>query len=151
MKMLIRSLFLAVALSLPLSPAFADEVAEITLTADKVQFLFDKKEFSVKAGQKVKITLDNPAGSVQPHNLIIVKPGKKDTVGMLANQSLSDPEFLKNPVPDSEDVLFSSELVQPGTKGVLEFTAPEEPGEYPYLCTFPGHWILMNGVMTVEE
>ncbi len=30
------------------------------------------------------------------------------------------------------------------------FTAPKEPGEYPYVCTFPGHWRLMKGVMTVE-
>src|SRR5690606_35373151 len=65
----------------------ADEAAEITLTADKIQFIYDIKEFTVKAGQKVKLTLINPADSVtrQPHNVLIVKPGKKDVVGMAAN------------------------------------------------------------------
>jgi len=87
----------------------AQEDLEITLTADKVQFLFDKKEFTAKPGQKVKLTLINPADSVtrQPHNLLIVKPGKKDVVGMAANAGMADPAFLttKQAVPDSADIL----------------------------------------------
>ena len=33
----------------------------------------------------------------------------------------------------------------------IEFTAPAEPGDYPYICTFPGHWRLMNGVLHVTK
>ncbi len=132
----------------------SEDVAEITLTADKVQFIFDIKEFTVKAGQKVKLTLVNPAASVtrQPHNILIVKQGKKEVVGALANAGLTDPDFLtkKNAVPESEDILFHSKLVLPGASETIEFTAPSEPGDYPYLCTYPGHWILMNGVMKVK-
>lgn len=136
--------------------AFAEEeTAEITLTADKVQFIFDIKEFTVKPGQKVKVTLVNPEDSVtrQPHNVLFVKPGKKDVVGMAANTAMTDPEFLttKQAVPESDDILHYSKLVQPGEEDVLEFTAPSEPGEYPYLCTYPGHWAIMNGVMTVAK
>ena len=32
----------------------------------------------------------------------------------------------------------------------LRFVAPTEPGEYPYLCTYPGHWVIMRGVMVVR-
>lgn len=131
----------------------ADEVAEVTLTADKVQFLYDIKEFTVKPGQKVKLKLVNPADSVtrQPHNILIVKPGKKDVVGMAANAGLADPAFLttKQAVPDSEEILHASKLVQPGDEDTIEFAAPTEPGDYPYLCTYPGHWAIMNGVMKV--
>lgn len=137
------------------SLAKAEEVFEITITADKVQFLYDVKEFTVKPGQKVKLTLINPADSVtrQPHNLLIVKPGKKDVVGMAANAGMTDPTFLteKNAVPESEDVLFHSKLIQAAEQDVMEFTAPEEAGDYPYLCTYPGHWAIMNGVMKVAE
>lgn len=130
----------------------AQDTAEITLVADKVTFAFDTKEFTVKTGQKVKLVFTNPADSVnlQPHNLLIVKPGKKDAVGALANQGLSDPAFLttKQCVPDTEDVIHHTALLKPGETGTLEFVAPE-PGDYPYLCTYPGHWILMNGVMKV--
>ncbi|MCB1235849.1 MAG: hypothetical protein KDM91_12340 [Verrucomicrobiae bacterium] len=133
--------------------AQAQDVAEIKITADKLQFLYDVKEFTVKAGQKVKVTLVNPAESAtkQPHNLLIVKPGKKDAVGLLANAGMADPAFLttKNCIPDSEDILFHTKLVLPGAEETLEFTAPSEAGDYPYLCTYPGHWVIMNGVMHV--
>jgi len=152
MKNVLRSLcalsLLAGSLSLR-----AEEVAEITLTADKIQFLYDIKEFTVKPGQKVKLTLINPADSVtrQPHNVLIVKPGKKDVVGMAANAGMADPAFLttKQAVPESPEILHHSKLVQPGEKDTLEFTAPTEPGDYPYICTYPGHWAIMNGVMKV--
>ena len=149
----IRLLLCTASCLLSTLPLHADEVAEVTLLADKVQFIYDVKEFTVKPGQKVKLTLVNPADSVtrQPHNVLIVKPGKKDVVGMAANAGMADPTFLteKQAVPDSEEILFASKLVQPGEEDVLEFTAPEEPGDYPYLCTYPGHWAIMNGVMTV--
>jgi azurin len=139
----------------PTSSSAADEAAEVTLTADKIQFIYDIKEFTVKAGQTVKLTLVNPEESVtrQPHNIIIVKPGKKDVVGMAANAGLTDPDFItkKNCVPESEDILFHSALVQPGAEETIEFTAPAEAGDYPYICTYPGHWALMNGVMKVTE
>ena len=131
----------------------AQDSFEITLTADKIQFLYDKKEFVVKPGQKVKLTLVNPADSVtrQPHNLLIVKPGKKDVVGMAANAGMADPAFLttKNAVPESAEVLHHTKLVQAGDKDTIEFTAPAEPGDYSYLCTYPGHWAIMNGLMKV--
>ncbi len=149
-KLLLSLLVLSL---LPAASLRAEEVADIKITADKVQFLFDVKEFSVKPGQKVKITLVNPADSVtrQPHNLLIVKPGKDMVVGMASNAGMTDPAFLttKHAVPDSEDVLFHTKLVQPGAEDVLEFTAPSEAGDYPYLCTYPGHWAIMKGVMKV--
>ena len=49
------------------------------------------------------------------------------------------------------DVLFASKLGQPDAEDVLEFTAPSEPGDYPYICTYPGHWAIMNGIMKVAE
>ncbi len=150
MKQAFSSLLVLLALSAPLR---AQEVVEVTLTADKVQFVYDIKEFTVKPGQKVKLKLINPADSVtrQPHNVLIVKPGKKDVVGMAANAGMADPAFLttKNAVPESPEVLHHSKLVQPGGEDVMEFNAPTEAGDYPYLCTYPGHWAIMNGVMKV--
>jgi len=120
----------------------SDEVAEVKITTDKVQFLYNVKEFTVKPGQKVKITLINPAGSVQPHNTVIVKPGTEAAVGNATISLMSNPEFLTtmNAVPESDDILFHSALVQPDGKVTLEFTVPKEAGDYPYICTYPGHW-----------
>ena len=49
-----------------------------------------------------------------------------------------------------DDVLFFTDIIEPGKSFTIHFTAPAERGEYPYLCTFPGHWQIMNGVMIVE-
>ena len=61
-----------------------------------------------------------------------------------------DPNAMqKGYIPESEDIFAHSKLIQPNQAEVMEFTAPAA-GTYDYLCTFPGHWILMKGVMTVE-
>ena len=62
----------------------------------------------------------------------------------------TDPEA-KAFVPDLPAVLFSTKLVKEGETERLGFTAPTEPGEYIFVCTFPGHWVRMYGVMLVVE
>ncbi len=53
-------------------------------------------------------------------------------------------------IPDSPKILHATKLLNPETGEVLRFNAPKTSGEYPYLCTFPGHWIIMHGTMTVK-
>jgi hypothetical protein len=47
--------------------------------------------------------------------------------------------------------LQSTKLVREGDTERLGFTAPSDPGEYIFVCTFPGHWVRMYGVMLVVE
>jgi azurin len=47
-------------------------------------------------------------------------------------------------------VLAYTDVVGPSLKKTIHFLVPSEPGRYPYLCTFPGHWMVMNGEMIVE-
>ena len=54
-------------------------------------------------------------------------------------------------LPDSKKILWATKLLLPGQSEKLSFTAPAEVGEYPFLCTFPGHWLVMNGVMEVVK
>jgi azurin len=53
-------------------------------------------------------------------------------------------------IPRTDDVLAYVDIVDPGRDFIIFFRAPAQKGRYPYLCTFPGHWMVMNGVMTVE-
>jgi azurin len=128
----------------------AEDVTELTVMPDATNpLMYDKKTLSAKAG-KIKITLENKSAIPQPHNIMILKPGTKDKVIALANAMLTDPNAMaKDFVPESPDILVHSKLIQPGQSGTIEITL--EPGEYPYLCTFPGHSILMNGVLTVTK
>ncbi len=116
---------------------------------------YEKTELTVKAGQKVKLTLNNTGGILpQPHNFLLLKPGKLDAVGALANAMLADPQGMaKSYIPEAAkpDILANTKLVQPNSSETIEFTAPADAGDYPYICTFPGHWMLMRGVMHVTK
>ncbi len=131
------------------------DVAEITITAHKSELLFDKKKLTVKAGQKVRLTLVNPDDSLdlQPHNFLIIEPGKLEEVGAAADAESTDPEFLsdRQAIPTSNYVLYHTKLLQPGESETVEFTAPKFADAYPFLCSYPGHWRMMNGVMIVED
>ncbi|MCB1079937.1 MAG: hypothetical protein KDM64_19110, partial [Verrucomicrobiae bacterium] len=153
MKLTAKTLSLLLAAGLGFGAAvsaLAQDVAEVTITADKIQLAYDTKEFSVKAGQKVKLTLVNPADSqnLQPHNLLIIKPGKLGAMIAVVNDpsKLSNPNWITNPIPEGdENMLHHTKLLKPGEKETLEFTAPEEAGDYPFLCSYIGHAAIMNG------
>ncbi|PQO47663.1 plastocyanin/azurin family copper-binding protein [Blastopirellula marina] len=69
----------------------------------------------------------------------------------LANKFVADPAaVLKQYVPQTDDVLAYTDIVPPGKNFTIYFIAPQQPGRYPYLCTFPGHWMVMNGELVVE-
>jgi putative heme-binding domain-containing protein len=110
---------------------------------------FEQRSFTVKAGEVIRLTFQNP--DVVPHNWVLVKPGALDRVGNLANKLVADPEAAaRNYVPQSADVLTYTDIVGPDERFTIYFKAPTEKGRYPYLCTFPGHWMVMNGQMIVE-
>ena len=125
-------------------------VQVVRIEAVPEQLVFDLKWFAAEAGKPVQIVLFNP--DAMPHNLVISKPGSLREVGMAGSTMAppSDPE-VKPYVPDSPLVLQATRLLNEGETDRLNFTAPTEPGEYPFLCTFPGHWLRMYGVMLVVE
>jgi azurin len=52
-------------------------------------------------------------------------------------------------VPNIPEVLYKTRLLNRGGKETLLFRTPAEPGDYVIVCTFPGHWRLMKGVLKV--
>jgi azurin len=114
------------------------------------QMMFDVKWFAVEAGKPVQIVLYNP--DAMSHNLLVTKPGSLKEVGMAAStMTLSSDPKVKPYVPDTPLVLQATRLLNWGESERLSFPAPKEPGEYPFVCTFPGHWVRMYGVMLVVE
>ena len=71
-------------------------------------------------------------------------------VGAAANALVTDPEAAaRQYVPQSDDVLAWTDITPPGERTTIWFRAPAEPGRYPFLCTFPGHWMAMQGELVV--
>lgn len=111
---------------------------------------YDLKEFTVKPGQTVEIIIENP--DAMQHNMVITKPGALEKVGKAGDAMMKDEKGAeKNYVPALAEVLYSTPLINPGQSYRLKFKAPAAVGNYPYVCTFPGHWTLMNGVMKVVK
>ena len=117
-----------------------------------IPLAYDKTELTAKAGTRISLTLNNAKSTIeQPHNFVLVKPGKVEAVGALATAMITDPKALeKNYIPEqSTDILAHCPLVPPGSTMTIEFVLPSEPGDYPFLCTFPGHWLQMRGTFHV--
>jgi azurin len=110
---------------------------------------FATRELRVQANEAISLTFSNP--DVVPHNWALLKPGSLAQVGDLVNRLISDPDAAFNQyIPVSEDVLCYTDIIDGQDKGTIHFHAPSVPGRYPFICTFPGHWMVMNGEMIVE-
>jgi putative membrane-bound dehydrogenase-like protein len=108
---------------------------------------YDLAEFTVKAGKAVKLIFANP--DFMPHNLVMVNPGKADEVGQAAI-NLGAGGFDVAFVPQSKEILWASKLIDHKQEEIIEFNAPTQPGDYQYVCTFPGHHFVMRGLMKVR-
>jgi azurin len=113
------------------------------------QMQFAPAELRVRAGQPVRLVFENP--DLMPHNLLLTAPDAAEEVGALADAMAAEPSAMaRHYVPASPRILHATPLVEPGRRAELAFTAPATPGRYPYLCTFPGHWRMMRGILIVE-
>lgn len=112
------------------------------------QMQYDFKYFAVQAGKPLKIILEND--DAMPHNLVITQPKAFQDVGVEAGKMPPPDEGSKKAfIPDSPQVIDYVSMVQPGDSAAMTFTAPTAPGEYDFVCTFPGHYVRMYGVMLV--
>ncbi|HEX5443723.1 MAG TPA: HEAT repeat domain-containing protein, partial [Pirellulales bacterium] len=111
---------------------------------------YDQDTLALAAGKPVQFVLEN--ADLMPHNFVIVRPGALEEVGLLGESTAQQPGAVERQyVPPSDKILLASQLVPPRGAQRLTFTAPKEPGVYPYVCTYPGHWRRMYGAMYVVE
>ena len=114
---------------------------------------FDKKALEVTEGQVVELTFKNIGAlpkEAMGHNVVILKAGTDLTQFALA---ASKPDNRPNDFLPQDDnkakILAHTKLLGPGEDDTITFTAPAA-GKYEYLCTFPGHFAIMRGVLTVK-
>lgn len=114
---------------------------------------FSLKEFEVKGGEEVELEFKN-AGTLPKiamgHNLVILKEGVSAIA--FGGKAMQAGANATNALPDSVkgDVLAFTKLLGPGEVEVVKFTAPKKPGIHQFVCTFPGHYAMMRGVMVVK-
>ena len=77
-------------------------------------------------------------------------PGSAPSIAAAA-EALGPIGFAVDFRPEHDQIIVASRMLNHREYEVLEFTAPAETGDYDYVCTFPKHWMTMQGVMRVVE
>lgn len=152
-----RNSFLSVAL-LTLAGAFAFATSafaatpprEVTITSnDAMQF--NLKEIAAKPGETIRLTLKHVGKmpkTAMGHNWVLVKPMTPAEFNAFAMACAPKaPVYLPD---DRSAVLAHTKILGGGESDTIEFTVPAEAGDYPFLCTFPGHFAMMKGVLKVK-
>ena len=144
--------FLA-SITLTLMPVLSliGETKKVTITGnDTMQF--DLKTIEAKAGEKIELTFKN-VGKIPKiamgHNLVVLKKGisaiafGQKAMGAGANATNALPDSVKG------DTIAATKLLGPAESETITFTVAEA-GDYEYVCTFPGHFAMMRGVLKIK-
>lgn len=122
---------------------------DITITiGTKPGLKYDLTDFEVRPNAKVKLVFVNEDD--MQHNLVIVLPNSMDEIGQRAMKLGLDGSAMDY-VPKSSKVLFHTKLLQPRSQETIYFTAPDQEGNYGYVCTYPGHYLSMRGNMVISD
>jgi len=127
---------------------------EVTIQADD-KMRYDVTAFDASPGQKIAVTIKNigttPKFSMG-HNFVmldrIINTGNIQSAFLDKASTEASHDYVP---PGAKEVLAHSKLLGPGESEVVTFNAPYIPGEYLYVCSFPGHYSQgTKGVMTVK-
>ena len=146
----LQRLLAPAAIVVALSASACCKTAELNLNSQDNNgvFTYDVTSFTVKAGQKVHVTVKN--NETMPnmfHNFVLVKPGTEEAVAQAGAAAGEANAYVK---PGDANVLFASPQAKQRETIDFTFTAPAK-GTYTYICTYPGHYQTMRGVLTVTE
>lgn len=125
-------------------------VSVFVIKTVREQMRYDTPQLTVEAGKPFEVIFEN--NDIMPHNLVFCRPGTHTEIGTAAQTMTAVPDkqgFLY--IPDHKGILPSAytKMLEPGQKARLQLTAPSPPGDYEYVCTFPGHWMIMFGKLQV--
>jgi putative heme-binding domain-containing protein len=133
--------------------AIRAQLGELGVRVIKIGTVFEKMSYDkdiivVQAGKPVEFVLEN--SDLMPHNLVITLPGALEEIGLLSEANAQKPGFAEQHyIPTSPKILAKSTLLQPRDTQRLSFQVPQQPGVYPIVCTYPGHWRRMYAALYV--
>jgi len=111
------------------------------------QMKFDKKVIKVEANKEVTLTLNHngkfPASSMG-HNFVLIKKDVDVNQYALRAAGARNNEY----IPEGDNEIVYTRMLGGGESDTIVFNAPE-PGTYTFICSFPGHYMLMMGEFIV--
>jgi azurin len=106
----------------------------------------------VEAGKPFEVIFENP--DLMPHNIVFVQPGTLQAVATAVQTQAPDKLDSQGRayVPDNDPRVWgASRMLEAGQKETLRLNAPQKEGIYEFVCTFPGHWAVMQGKLIVTK
>ena len=130
------------------TPPPASETAEVSISPVGDLMEYEQTAFAVRPGQTVHLTFVNTAtAEAMSHNVVVLAEGTDVDAFGRAAMSAADTDYV--PADLAGQVVGHTPMSAPGETVEVTFTAPSEPGDYTYVCTFPGHYLTMRGTMRV--
>lgn len=110
---------------------------------------YEPRRLRVAPGSRVALTFHNTDPGM-PHNVVVVPADKVDSFGEQSMVLASNPRAIATHyVPNDPAEICFSPILNPGDQYTVYFEAPRETGRYRFLCTYPGHWKVMQGSLFV--
>ena len=132
------------------TPAASQNTDAVTVNLEGTdQMTFNLKEIKAKAGQTINLTLKHVGQmdkKVMGHNFVLLKKGTDVAAFAEAAMGAASTDYIPN---NGADVIAHTKLLGGGESDSISFKAPE-PGTYDFICSFPGHYAMMKGVLIVE-
>ena len=131
------------------APVVKGDTIFITLEGDD-DMRFNQNELRVKAGQIIDLTLKHTGQmpkKAMGHNFVLLAEGTDVTQFGQKAASASETDYI--PPSEEESILAHTGLIGGGETTSVRFNAPPK-GAYTYLCSFPGHYVIMQGTLYVE-
>lgn len=155
MKTIIKTsltLFFALTLSIQAFASGNNETVREIVVKGTDNMQFDVTMIEAKPGETIRLTLEtksNMPKTAMAHNIAIVDLGVNVEEFVLASMAEAGNDYIAPSY--EENVIANTKMIGGGETSTIEFTVPETPGDYEYVCTFPGHYFGgMKGVLRVS-
>ena len=131
--------------ALALAPVSANTAGRTIRLIGNDAMTYSLPTITAKPGELLTVVLRTM--SVQPanqlaHNFVLLKPGTKVDAFIMAAAMARNENYL--PSSQKANVIAATGMAAAGETVTATFKAPTQPGRYPYVCTYPGHY---NGGM----
>lgn len=128
-----------------------EPIIELTIEAnDQMKYNLDK--LVVTAGQTVRLTL-NHIGTMpveaMGHNWVLLAQGVEPSDFAAAAMDDKDNDYIPTEAEWADKVIAHTTTIGGGAETTIEFEAPAK-GSYDFICSFPGHFGMMNGKFIVK-
>ncbi len=126
--------------------------AKVQITCND-EMIYNTRRFEVMAGEKITLTLKNTGkipAKTMGHNLVILKPGTLIPEFASKANAAKGSAYIPLAPEDRKSIVAHTRFLGGGESDTILFKV-NEPGTYPFICTSPGHFSVMQGVMIVKE